>query len=218
MSELVSIPIAIFEIVADYARPDMKLLMDRFKIVDALFEAFKPWNINVDDVEVITEGKPSEQGIKFKIPAKRTSFFFGASLCKLNRDNADWESAEETIKILDIGLSTLINLANVEIGSYKTAIAMHLQPKALPFIELLKPFAPSPLVGLDSSPVKAVATVVKWEKRRVTIDGSGQLANGLFLRFEREFEGNTSYEAIAVQLRIDEEELLAILGVQEDRP
>jgi hypothetical protein len=59
--------------------------------------------------------------------------------------------------------------------------------------------------------------VVKWEKHRVTIDGSAQLANGLFLRFEREFEGSATYEAIAGQLRADEEELFAMLGVQEDR-
>jgi hypothetical protein len=218
MPELVTIPIAIFEITVEYARPVMRLLMDRKDVVDSLFERFKPWNIKVDDLEVISTGKPSEQGIKFKLPTKRTSFFFGAASCTLTRDDADWESAEETIRILDIGISTLKASGGVEVGAYKTAIALHLQPKSLQFIELLKPFASAPLTSLDSSPIKAIAAVIKWEKRRVTIDGSGQLANGVFLKFEREFKSTETYDEIAVQLKTDEDQLFDLIGVREDRP
>jgi hypothetical protein len=218
MPELVSIPIAIFEITIEYSRPSVRLMMDRKDIVEKLFDGFKPWQIKVDDLEVITEGKPSEQGVKFKIPTKRTSFFLGPAFCKLTRDDADWESAEDTIKILDAGLGTVTKLGGVEVGTYKTAIAMHLQPKTMPFIELLKPFAPAQIAALDPSAVKAIAAVVKWENRRVTIDGSGQLANGLFLRFEREFPASTTYDEIATQLRFDEDRLFDILDVKEDRP
>jgi hypothetical protein len=217
MPELVTIPIAIFEITVEYTRPNMKLLVDRAEVVEHLFEAFTPWKIKIDDTEVIQEGKPSEQGVKFKIPAKRTSFMFGAGSCKLTRDDANWESAEDTIKILDMGWRVISELGGVQVASYKTAIAMHLQPKTAQFIDILKPFAPSLLVGLDSSPVRAVAAVVKWEKRRITVDGSGQLANGLFVRLEREIEGSATYEQIAVQLKSDEDELFALLNVQEDR-
>ncbi|MEO6801773.1 MAG: hypothetical protein ABI197_00865 [Granulicella sp.] len=216
MSERVSIPIAIFEVTSEYARPDLRLLMDRVRVVEALFEAFKPWDIKVDDIEVVSEGKPSEQGIKFKLSTKRISFFVGAGSCKFTHDNANWESAEETIKILSLGLDTLIEVNKIKVAAYKTAIAMHLQPKSLPFIEILKPFAPSSLAKLDSSPIKAVASVVKWEKRRITIDGSGQLANGVFLKFEREFEGSISFNEMALRLKADEDELFDILGIEED--
>lgn len=218
MPELITIPIAVFDVSVEYVRPNMKLIMDRSTIVSELFERYKPWNVKVDDVEVINEGKPSEQGIKFKLPATRTSFFFGAGHCKLTRDDADWESAEETIRILDISLTALTEISGIEIGCFKTAIAMHLQPKTMPFIELLKPFASLSMAALDHSPIKALAAVLKWEKRRVTIDGSSQLANGIFLRFEREMPGNVSLEEIAKQLRLDEDELFAMLGVQEDHP
>jgi hypothetical protein len=218
MAELITIPAAVFDVSIEYERPNMKLIMDRAAIVSELFERYKPWNIKVDDIEVITEGKPSEQGIKFKLPANRTSFFFGAALCRLTRDDADWESAEETIKILDIGLSALVDISGVEVGCFKTSIALHLQPRTMPFIELLRPFAPSSIAALDNSPLKAFATVLKWEKRRVTIDGSSQIANGVFLRFEREFLGKTSFQEIAGQLKRDEDELFTMLGVQEDRP
>jgi hypothetical protein len=218
MPELVTIPIAIFEVIVEYTRPNMKLLVDRAKVVEQLFEAFTPWNIKIDDTEVIQEGKPSEQGIKFKIATQRTSFMFGAGSCKLTRDDADWEAAEETIKILDTGWRVISELGGVQAASYKTAIAMHLQPKTAQYIDILKPFAPTQLASLDSSPIKAVAAVVKWDKRRVTVDGSSQLANGIFVRLERELEGTTTYEEIAIQLKSDEDELFKLLNVQEDRP
>ncbi|HZY72178.1 MAG TPA: hypothetical protein VFE22_03615 [Edaphobacter sp.] len=216
MPELITIPIAIVEIAIEYANPSMKLLVDRAKVVDQLFRAFKPWDIKIDDVEVLQEGKPSEQGVKFKLPLQRTSFFFGAAVCKLVRDNAAWDTVEETIEILNAGWKTLVEIGAVEPGTFKTSIAMHLQPKALPFIELLRPFAPAPLVTLDSMPIKAIAAVLKWEKRRVTIDGSAQLANGIFLRLEREFEGTTTFVEVAKQLKKDEDQTFTLIGVEEE--
>jgi hypothetical protein len=77
---------------------------------------------------------------------------------------------------------------------------------------------PAPAVGVArKEPVKTMAVVAKWGKRRVTIDGSAALVNGLFLKFEREFEGTSTYEDIVRQVRKDEEELFSILGVEEDR-
>jgi len=149
---------------------------------------------------------------------KRISFQFGAASCKLTRDDANWESAKETIEILDVRWRVLREIAGVEAGAFKTAVALHLQPKTLPYIDILKPFAPLSLSHIGSSPIKAIAAVVKWDKRRITVDGSGQLANGVYLRFEREFEGSVSYDQIAGQLRADEDELFALLDVKEDRP
>jgi len=214
----VTIPIAIFEITIEYSRPNMRLLVDRANVVDHLFQAFTRWDVKVDNVEVITEGKPSDQGIKFKIPAKRTSFMFGAGSCKLNRDDATWATAEETIAILNTGWSVLTELGQVEAGTYKTTIALHLQSRTTPFIEILRPFAAHPLIGLETDPVKAIAAVVKWDKRRITVDGSNQFANAVFVRLEREFEGSFTYQEIAEQLQIDKSKLLELLDVQEEMP
>src|SRR5258708_31614613 len=101
MPELVSIPISYFEATFKYREPNVMLWLERANVVQALFRALKAWNIDVDDVEIITVGKPSEQGLKFKLPRKQVVFFFSATLCKFSKDNADWESAEETITIMD---------------------------------------------------------------------------------------------------------------------
>ncbi len=216
MPELVTIPIAVVEVAVEYDSPSMKLIMDRANVVDHLFKSFKQWDLRIDDVEVITEGKPSEQGIRFKLPLKRTSFFFGAGGCKLVRDDASWDTAEETLAILETGWKVLVETGGVQAGVYHTNIAMHMQLKSRPFIEILKPFAPAPFLKLDNSPITAVAAIIRWEGRRITVDGSGQLANGIFVRLERDFPGQLSFHDVAKQLRADEEELFGIIGVKED--
>lgn len=217
MAELISIPMSYFEVIAEYEGPNVELWLDRAAVVQAIFDALKPWNPQVDDVEIISSGKPSEQGIKFKLTEKRASFFFGPASCKFTKDNADWASAEETISILDTALSTLIKLSGIAIKLQKTLIALHFQPKTQPFFEILRPFVPAQLAALDGQPVRTMAVVVKWDNHKVTIDGSGQIANGVFLRFEREFGGSTTYEEIASQLKADEDSLFTVLGVEEEQ-
>ncbi|MBB5057739.1 hypothetical protein HDF16_002445 [Granulicella aggregans] len=216
MPELVTIPISYFEVTFDFEDPSIKLWLDRAEVVQAMFTALKPWDIDVDDVDAITTGKPSEQGVKFKLPAKRSTFFFGPALCKFTRDATNWSLAEETIQILDAAMSALLATASVSVAAQKTVIALHLQPKTAPFFEILKPFVPSPLAALEADAIKTMAAVAKWNKRRVTIDGSGQVANGIFLRFEREFAGNVSYKEIADQLMADEGALFEMLGIKEE--
>jgi hypothetical protein len=216
MAELVTIPISYFELAVDF-RPNFKLWIDRGSIVQVVFEALSPWNPNVDDVEAISTGKISEQGFTLKLPLKRVSFFFGPVSCRFTRDAVNWESAEETITILDAAFSAFFGFSGMVMGAKRTAIAVHLQPRKLPFAELLKPFIPQLLGALESANIQTGAVVAKWDKRKVTLDGSAVVANGIYLKFDREFESFSTYQEIAHQLKKDEEELFGILGVEEDR-
>jgi hypothetical protein len=217
MAELVTIPISIFEVALEYQRPEFKLWIDRAMIVQGIFEALKPWKPRIDDVDAITTGKASEQGFTIKLPLKRVSFFFGPASCRFTREGMDWQSADETIAIFDAAVSALIRSTGIAMGSKSTVISLHLQPRSTPFVALLTPFIAPQLAALDSEPVITMATVAKWEHRKVTIDGSGLLANAIFLRLEREFPWAATYDEIAEQLRKDEEDLFKILGVEEDR-
>jgi hypothetical protein len=217
MAELVTIPISAFEIAIHFQRPEFKLWLDRASVVQGVFDALKPWNPRLDDVDAVTTGKVSEQGFTIKLPLKRVSFFFGPASCKFTRENVDWQSAEESISILDAAVSALVGLGGIAIGTKSAAISLHLQPRTLPFKALLNPFIPAQLAGLETDPAVTMATVAKWRDRKVTIDGSAVLANAVFLRFERDFASAATYEDMARQLRHDEEELFRILGVEEDR-
>ncbi len=217
MPELVTIPISYFEVAINYERPVFQLWIDRATVLQGIFDALKPWNPHINDTEPRNEGKPSEQGIVVKLPLKRASFFFGPATCKFSRDDADWSSADETIAILDAALTALTLFGHVVLGKKSTALNLHIQPQTLAFMDLLSPFVPRELAAIESQPIRTMASVAKWENRKVTIDGSGALANGLFLRLERDFEAGATYEEIASQLRRDEAELFTIIGIEEDR-
>ncbi|HXP86252.1 MAG TPA: hypothetical protein VN841_16115 [Bryobacteraceae bacterium] len=217
MVELVTIPASFFELIAEYERPAIHLLIDRGAVVQAIFDALKPWNPRIDDIESHTTGKHSEQGVTFRLPTKHVSFFFGAAACRFARDAVDWTSAEETINMLDTCLSALLRHAGVAWVTQKTAIGVHIQPRTKNFVDILRPFLVHELAMLDQGPLQTMAVVAKWGKRRLTLDGSGLLANALFVKLEREFETSISYEAMAQQLHADEEELFRILGIEEER-
>jgi hypothetical protein len=59
-------------------------------------------------VDVITTGKISEQGMVIKLPLKRVSFFIGPASCRFTREAVEWQTAGETIAILDAAVSALI--------------------------------------------------------------------------------------------------------------
>jgi hypothetical protein len=217
MAELVTIPISTFEFAADYERPEFRLWIDRASVVQGIFDALRPWEPRIDDVDAITTGKTSEQGFTIKLPLKRVSFFFGPASCKFTRENVDWETVEETLAILDAAVSELIRSSGVALGPRYTTVYLHLQPKSLPFIALLTPFIPPQLAAMESESVLTMATVAKWAHRKVTIDGSGIIANAIFLRFDREFPRTATYSEIAGQIRKDQDDLFRILAVEEDR-
>jgi hypothetical protein len=218
MAEPVTVPISIFDVTIEFVRPNLRFAMTRADLVDELFDGFSRWGITVDDLEVVNEGKPSEQGVKFKIPKRKTTFFFSPSQAKLTWDDANWETAGETIEILTIGLEALVKHGAVEFLKYKTGVALHLQPRDASFIELIKPFASPALAEVQSTPLTAFATVLRWEGRRITIDGSAQIANAIFLHFERDFAGTSAIRDLAAEILADERKLYSILGVEEVAP
>jgi hypothetical protein len=215
MAEQITIPISTFEIVIGYARPVLNLWLDRAVIVQKMFDTFQPWDLNVDDVEAITTGKPSEQGVKFRLPVQKVAFFFGPARCKFTKEAATWAGAEETLRILTAALDVLIDLGGVQLGKRSTSLVLHLQPKNVPSRELLWPFLVPAIAHLESSEAEAMAYVVRWKGRRITLDGSAALANGVFANLERDFEPTVSLDDIRAATFNDEAELLKLLGVEE---
>jgi hypothetical protein len=216
MPEKVTIPIAVLEYEAVYLHPLLAALMNRATIVEAVYDALVPWNIDVDGIEVLTTGKPTEQGINFRLPDKKLTFFFGASACKLTWNSANWEDAEEIVRILSAALTALKGSSGAEFSTQKVAIAMHLQPKRLSFIDILKPILSPLVMALNEEKVTTGASVVRWGGSRVTIDGSGALANAIYLKIDEEFTGAIPLGDIAVQLRTAEEKVFKLLDVEED--
>lgn len=215
MAEQVTIPISTFEISIAYTRPVLNLWLNRAAIVQKMFDTFHPWNLTVDDVEGITTGKPSEQGVKFRLPFQKITFFFGPAGCKFTKDAATWPGAEETLRILTAALDLLVHHGGVELGARSTSLVLHIQPRSVPFRELLWPFLAPAIAQMEDSRAEAMAYVVRWKGRRITLDGSATLANGVFAHLERDFEPTSSLVDMKEALFNDEVSLLKLLGVEE---
>ncbi len=216
MSQLVTIPISTFEIAIEYEIPSVRLWVDRTQVIEAMFEAFRPWALNFDDIDVIDQGKNSDKGLRFRLPLKRASFFLGAAYCRFSQDDANWSMMPDAVAILQAGVSMLLEVAKVRKSNQRTTLALHLQPKSGRFVDILRPFVPSQLAGLESAPVQAIASVVKWGNRRIYLDGSGSLANAVFVKIDRDFGPEATYEQIAEQIYADERTIFNILDVEED--
>lgn len=215
MSEQITIPISTFDVSIAYVRPVLNLWLDRAIVVQKMFDIFEEWELNADDVEPITGGKPSEQGVKFKLPKQKVSFFFGPASCKFTKEAATWDGADEMLRILGAALEVLVTIGGVKLGKRSTSLALHLQPKNLPFKELLWPFLSPMIAKLENSQAEAMAYVVRWKGRRITIDGSAAFANGVFLHLERDFDADISFDEIKTTIYNDEVAMFKLLKIEE---
>jgi hypothetical protein len=216
MPEPVTIPISRFEYRSDFAKPDIGLLIDRKTLVQAIFESLLPWGLNIDGVEALTKGKTSEQGVKFMLPEKKTTLFFGADHFTYANDDSDWNAAPEIIEILSTFRSVLTECGKVAFSGQSTSVLLHAQPAAKTYLDLLKPFLPEALQAVRSDKVKTGAIFLKWDDGgRVTIDGSGRLANAVFVSFEQHFAANVDLSEIAVSIREMEESIFKVLDIEE---
>jgi hypothetical protein len=216
MPEKVSIPISVFEYTADFVRPIVSIWMDRSNLVQAMFDALSRWKLDINDVEPITTGKPSEQGLKIKLTEKRCTVFFGVNSFKFTREDVSWDTAEETIEILDTARRTLAQVSGAEFAKQNAVIALHVQPRNVSFRDLLLPFLSPAVRGFREETPKTGALIVKWEDRRIVLDGSAALANGLYLRFERDFDSKTDYQSIAQELHQMEQSIFSLVDIEED--
>jgi hypothetical protein len=215
MAEQITIPISTFDISIAYTRPVLSLWLDRAVVVQKMFDVFEQWDLSTDDVEAVTTGKPSEQGVKFRLPSQKITFFFGPAGCKFTKEAATWEAADETLHILNAALEVLVGVGGVQLGKRATSLALHLQPKNVSFKELLRPFLAPTIAALETSLSEAMAYVIRWKGRRLTLDGSAAIANGVFVHMERDFDATVSFDDIKATIYNDEAAIFKLLDVEE---
>jgi len=216
--ELVTIPLSNFEITIEYQTPKVDLWWDRRNVVQPMFEAFRPWGIEIDDIEALDQGKLSERGLKLRIPRKKASFFFGPAFSRFSQDDANWAMERETIDMIRAGLSTLVATGGIAPSTMHASLTLHLQPRTVRFIDLLRPFTPHRLEGIgeDGDTLRALASVVRFGNRAIYLDGSNSIANAVLVKLDRSFLVGTSFEDVAMQLQADQVAIFNILDVKED--
>jgi len=211
----ITVPIAVFELTVKYDKPNIRLLADRAGAIQELFAAFAPWNPQLDDMEVLTAGKPTEQGIQIKIATQNASFFFGAMHCKFVKNSAVWAEADQILEILNAALEALHRATGVDYADKTSVLSLHLQPKTVQFRDIIRKFIVPEILALSTDQTTAMAIVSRWPKYRITLDGSAALANGIFVQAERQFDPTTSFDDMKATISQDEQDLFKLLDVQE---
>lgn len=211
----ITIPISVFELTVKYDKPNIRLMADRAGAVQELFAAFAPWHPQLDDMELLTTGKPTEQGVKIKIASQNASFFFGAVHCKFVKDPAVWAEADHITAILVAALEALQRATGIDYANKTSVLSLHLQPKTVQFQDILRRFIVPEILALSKIQTSAMAIVCRWPKYRITLDGSAALANGIFVQSERQFDATTSLDDIKATIFQDEQDLFRLLDVQE---
>jgi len=217
MAELVKIPFADSVYQALFGRPYIAFIgHDRPRAFEAVFTALLPFNIRLENTEVLTTGTPADHKTIFKIPERGIRFEFGAQEYQFTKELANWSIAEADGQILLAAEHALMEGRNAKISSCIVTVAMHLELLAKPREEILAPFFPDPFkIFLTQRQTRTYGNHVKFADGEVLLDFSVAFANGIFLRFSSHFTGHPPLAEVLARVQSDQDALFGILGVEE---
>jgi hypothetical protein len=217
MAEVVKIPFATSEYQARFERPYIAFIgRDMPRAFDAVLTALLPFNIRLENTEVLTTGTPADHKVIFKIPERGIRFEFGAEEYKFTKEQANWSTVEADGQILLAAERALMEGSNANITSCIVTVAMHLQLLAKPREEILAPFLPDPFkTFLTQRQVQTYGHHLKFADGDVLLDFSVAFANGIFLRFSSHFPGHPPLAEVLAKVRSDQDTWFGILGVEE---
>jgi hypothetical protein len=217
MAELVKIPFATSEYHARFERPYIAFIgLDRPRAFEAVFTALLPFNIHLENTEVLVTGTPADHRTIFRIPERGIRFEFGAEEYKFTKEQANWSTVEADGQILLAAERALMEGNDVNIASCIVTVAMHLQLLAKSREELLAPFFPDPFkIFLTQRQTQTHGSHLRFADGDVLLDFSVAFANGIFLRFSSQFTGHPPLAEVQTKVRSDQDMLFGILGVEE---
>ncbi len=217
MAELVKIPLASAEYVAQFDRPYVGLIAtDRAKVFENVVAALLPFNFSLANSELVNVGNPAAHKTIFKLPDRGISFEFGAEEYKFTKEQAFWPTVNEDVQVLQAVQRTLLDVSGANIALSTVNIAMHMQLLVKPRDEILAPFLSEPFkTFVAARTLISFGNHLKWADGDVLLDFSLAFANGIFMRFSSQFQGQPPIEEMLAKIRSDQTSLFGLLGVEE---
>ncbi len=140
MPEKIVIPFSLAEYVAQFRRPALQILGgDRVAIIQNMVDAWEPWNFQLNNLEIKSQGTPAEQGVSFKLPDHGITFFLGALGYTFQKENATWPGTGDAFKVLEAAMGVVLCLPKVEVATQTLTIVLHFQPKTKQSKTILAP-------------------------------------------------------------------------------
>ncbi len=178
----------------------------------------EPWGFNLDGVEAKTNVQKLNE---YSVVLRRTTplspsqyVTLGIGKAVVTYENTDWSEGEQLIAKTRAVLSAVSEIGRAEIESQHLLLGIHIQIKDKPRKDVTAPLLNPVAFELLDGGVKFPGIILLREKSSIVIDASIALANGLFVRINREHPPEASLEQLVEVLRNDEENLFNILGLE----
>ena len=217
MGELVQIRFASAEYQARFERPYIGFIsLERLRAFEAVFSALLPFNLRLENTEVVSTGTPADHKTIFTIPERGIRFEFGAEEYRFNKDALSWTTAENDGQILLAAEHALMDGSSAKVAWCMVRVAMHLQLLTKPREEILSHFIPEPFkTFMTQRPAISYGNHLILADGDVLLDFSAVIANGIFLRYSSNFNGHPPLSEVLAKVRSDQAALFGVLNIEE---
>jgi hypothetical protein len=146
------------------------------------------------------------------VPARSFALGFG-KVC-IRAESLDWGEADRFISSHGAAVDAVRKKGGAEIQSQQLIVGMHIQLKDRPRKDVTAPLLSPVAAKLLDGEADFSGVILLRGKAIFVIDASVGIANGLFLRINREHEPEASFEELAETLRNDEKRIFEVLGLE----
>lgn len=183
--------------------------------VGAVFRAFRPWNVTLENIKVKEDAANfAEEATEISLLGGRVAFNIAPGGCSLVVANASWAEAESILAIAEAGVSAVLSATGTIPDRQLGSIAMHLTPERGAIADITSKFVKIDMAPFGGGAPLSLGFSVYRDEFLCVVDRSAAFPNSLFVRWDRWFRGDTKLDELAQQLNSDESKLLDLLGLE----
>lgn len=211
------VPLSFLEYRVDYREPIFEDWGQHGSLALALFRAFRNWGIGLNNIS----GNPnptnaSEIRLTVDLLDRRMSFNIGLGAATFFVINPNWQEADVITRIALAGIEAVRTSTKADIDKQSITLAMHLVLKGHSIRDITSRFVQLDTNLIVGETVRAYGFAVYTEEGYLVVDTSSVYTEALFVRINRSFGPDKSFEEVANTLHKDENNALELLGLRID--
>lgn len=199
---------------AVFAKPIIAQWGKTADLAQALFEAFREWNVSLENIA--SNQFPGNFGqVELSVQQflqGRFTFRVGLDAASLSVWNPNWTEVSTIKGVALAGVEAIRQILRVELASHDVILDMHLTPQKRSRLELTSRFLPTDLKQTDKD-FEGYGFLLHRKNILWHIDLSALFPDALYLRLFRSFAPTVSLDEIASTVQHEEVELLDYLGL-----
>ena len=211
MADEPTIPESFFEHRIEFPSPWIDKWVVPNPFVSQFYGALRDWDVTLNDISFSSDAKNvGEVYMTVAVRKLNTTIVIGLDTLIFRSTNPDWRMAEKLVSLFDTA-STAVQKVVVSLPKKQEAvIAFHVSPGNLDFNVLSSKLVNTSVLGR----ARFYGVSVEREDSSLNIERSKRYENGIFVRLNRTFDGDTAMTDVALTLYKDEVAALSLLGIE----